>query len=178
MCYNSCVDDTSPKNLISVITEKLKDRKFDLEAVIKIAQTIEKSGMSLSDCALLARMSPEELDLLQTEIPEVQLYLRLKRVQYKEKLLEVLHTQATTNKDVKIAMYLLEANFSEEYDPAAKRAIAKKKPAEDDSVLAQLVNRVRTSAPNSPVIESNTVLEEQVSVIKGGYDDISKLVHG
>jgi hypothetical protein len=101
----------------------------------------------------------------------------LKRVQYKEALLKVLHAQATEVKDVKIAMYLLEANFSEEYDPATKKAVAKKRSGDEGSDLQRLMKLIRTSAPNSPVVEANTLSEGPVKV-ESGFDDVSKLVHG
>lgn len=147
------------------------------EAVKKIALTIESTGMSLEDCTLLARLTSQELAALSDEIPEIPLYFRLKRIQYKEALLKVLHAQATEVKDVKIAMYLLESNFSEEYDPAVKKAVAKRRSEEDGSDLQKLMKLVRSSAPNSPVVESMTIATEQAHK-ETGYDDISKLVHG
>lgn len=172
------MEDTSPKNLISIITEKLADRPLLLSGIQKIALTIEKSGMSLEDCTLLARMTSQELADLSAEVPEIPLYFRLKRVQYKEKLLEVLHVQATTNKDVKIAMYLLEANFSDEYDPATKKAVAKSKSKDGDSGdLQKLMHMVRTTAPNSPVVEANTISPDELQSTKSDFD-ISHLVHG
>ena len=169
--------DTPLKNLISTIKNKLADRPDALSAVQKIGINIEKTGMSLEDCALLARMTSQELTALSDEVPEVPLYFRLKRAQYKSKLLEVLNAQATEVKDVKIAMYLLESNFSEEYDPATKKEAAKRRTKDDGSDLQKLMKLVRTSAPNSPVNEANTIVEADVRT-DTGFDDISKLVHG
>ena len=177
MCYTTHVADTPVNNLITTITKKLATRPVMFEAVKKIALTIESTGMSLEDCALLARMTAQELAALSDEIPEIPLYFRLKRVQYKEALLKVLHAQATEVKDVKIAMYLLETNFSEEYDPATKKEAAKRRTKDDGSDLQKLMKLVRTSAPNSPVVESMTIMED-VAKSRTDYDDISKLVHG
>lgn len=177
MCYNIPVEDTHPKNLISVITDKLTGRPSLLDGVMKIAMTIEKSGMSLEDCTLLARMSPQELSDLSAEIPEIPLYFRLKRVQYKEKLIEVLHAQATENKDVKIAMYLLESNFSDEYSAVGKKEMAKAKAKENGSDLEKLLQKVREAAPNSPVIEANTQAKNDVGASREVLD-LQHLVHG
>ena len=89
----------------------------------------------------------------------------------------MLNAQATEVKDVKIAMYLLESNFSEEYDPATKKEAAKRRTKDDGSDLQKLMKLVRTSAPNSPVNEANTIVEADVRT-DTGFDDISKLVHG
>jgi hypothetical protein len=177
VCYNRHVTDTPLNNLTATITSKLADRPNALTSVQKIALSIESTGMSLEDCTLLARMTSQELAALSDEIPEIPIYFRLKRVQYKEALLKVLHAQATELKDVKIAMYLLETNFSEEYDPATKKAVAKRRSEDDGSDLQKLMKLVRTSAPNSPVIESNTIAADVVAK-ETGYDDIKKLVHG
>lgn len=178
MCYNIPMEDTPVTNLIATIDTKLATRPVALKAIQKIALSIENTGMSLEDCTLLARMSQKELADLSDEIPEIPLYFRLKRIQYKEALLKVLHAQATDAKDVKIAMYLLESNFSEEYDPATKKEVAKRRSKDDGSDLQKLMKLVRTSAPNSPVVEANTLGLEDVAVARTDYDDISKLVHG
>lgn len=157
------MEDTPLTSIVTTIKQKLESRPEILLAVQKIGKTIEKTGMSIEDCSLLARMTSQELSALSAEIPEVPLYFRLKRVQYKEKLLEVLHAQATEMKDVKIAMYLLEANFSDEFVPANKKAAAKTRSAEEGTDLERLMAKVRNSAPNSPVVEEHDTEVENAS---------------
>lgn len=140
------------ETLVTDIKHKLENADAEaLKSILKIGLTIESTGMSIEDCALLARISPERLSALSAQIPEIPLYFKLKRAQYKEKLLKVLNVQATENKDVKIAMYLLGANFSEEYDPSTKKAVAKKNGKTAETDLEKLMERVRKAAPNSPV---------------------------
>jgi hypothetical protein len=155
---------TSPlieyETLATYIATKLKHDPKALESIGRIAATIASTGMSIEDASLLAKISPHRLSTLSAEHPEIPLYFKLKRAEYKEKLLKVLNTQATENQDVKIAMFLLATNFTDEYDPATKKDAAKKKAKSDDSDMEKLMERVRKFAPASPVSEKVPDIDE------------------
>jgi DNA-binding protein YbaB len=139
-----------------------------------VAETIEATGMSLDDCLLLARISPDKYTSLSEDVPEIPLYFKLKRIKYKEKLLKVLNTQAAEHGDVKIAMYLLEANFTEEYNAGAKKDAMKKSAKTAETDMEQLMDRVR-KASLMPIDEANTVSDIQIEAEKATYE-LSHLV--
>lgn len=158
------------ETLATDIKRKLETDPEALRSVLKIGLTIESTGMSIDDCALLARISPERLSALSMSVPEIPIFFKLKRARYKEKLLKVLNDQATENKDVKIAMYLLEANFSEEYDPATKKEITKKKSKTSETDLEKLMERVRKASPSSPVADVPDQVDDDELSVTDSYD--------
>jgi hypothetical protein len=157
------MEDTPLNRLLTTIEEKLNKQPDVLSAVKEIALNIKTTGMSISDSALLSRLTDEEIDELELSVPEVSTLFRLRRLEHKQSLLKTLYTQATVNNDIKITQYLLEKNFSEEFDPSVKRELAKKKPIEtDDNILDQLKDLVRSSAPPSPVSHTSNLTAEEL----------------
>lgn len=170
------MEDTPIEGLILTIKKLLGADSREYACVAKIAMTLEQTGMSFEDSALLARVSAKELASWITTYPEIDLYFRFKRTQYKEKLLRILNTYVEQNKDPKIASYLLEKTFSEEYDPGVKREAEKKKAKNPNSDLEKIISFVRSKAPDSPVIEANTVGEDLVSKAGDSVLELSHLV--
>ena len=133
----------SLSNLLSVIEQKLTPKQ--LSAVQEIGLAIGKVGLTLDDACLRSRVTKEELDNWMLYCPEVKTYLRIKQVEYKYKLLDVVTKQATDNADVKIAMWLLEKNFAEEYDSSLKKDIAKMNRESSEDVVEMAFAFVRRS---------------------------------
>ncbi len=117
------INAPSLKNILEVIERKVSDS--ELKAVKEIGLAVGSVGMSLTDSCFRARVTKDELDDLMTKVPEIRTYFHLKQVEYKYNLLKVVTTHANENKDVKIAMWLLEKQYGEEYDSSLKKDIAK-----------------------------------------------------
>lgn len=113
----------SLKNILEIIESKIT--KAELKAVQEIGLAIGKVGMNLTDACFRARLTRDEMDEIIEKCPEVQTYFHLKQVEYKYELLKVVTHHATETKDVKIAMWLLEKQYGEEYDSSLKKDIAK-----------------------------------------------------
>ena len=169
--------DTKRRELVSVICDRLKDNPILLACVQLMAETIETTGLSETEAAMLARLSTIELEELYKEIPEIREFLKLKRLEHKKSLLKVLFDHATINKDIKISQYLLEKNFSEDFDSSIKKETLKhKKPEEANDVLQQLFSLVQSTAPNSPVTEAPKITEDEI--LEEAKTELSELVHG
>ena len=172
------MEDTPLERLLTVIEEKLANYPDRLRAIKEIALNIKTTGMSTSDSALLSRVTDDELAEWEVTIPEIAVLFRLRRLEHKQSLLRTLYTQATVNNDVKITQYLLEKNFSDEFDSSVKREIAKKKPSEsNENVLEELKDFVRSSAPQSPVSETSNHTADELKVSDSSSYFISDL-HG
>jgi hypothetical protein len=171
------MEDTPLNRLLSVIEDKLKNHPERLTAVKEIALNIKTTGMSTSDSALLSRVSDDELHTWESSIPEINTLFRLRRLEHKQSLLKTLYTQATVNNDIKITQYLLEKNFSEEFDSAVKKEVVKNKPKGDEDVMERLADFVRSSAPQSPVTQTTNLTADELNNSSDDYD-ISHLVHG
>jgi hypothetical protein len=170
------MEGTQLTQLVSKIKENLKDHPFYLRAVQHIGLNIKKTGMPVPESALLARLSESDLAEVVQICPEVSVYFEIKRLQYKRELLRVVNDQATINKDIKMAQYLLEKNFSDEFDSSIKREKEKTKAPKVEDPMEKLMEHLRSEAPASPVDESvhkkpdNT--EEQDAVL-----ELAHLVH-
>lgn len=174
------MEGTPLTQLVSNIKETLKDKPASLRAVQLIGLNIQKTGMPINESALLARLSESDLADLTAICPTITTYFELKRLQYKRELLRVVNDQATINKDIKIAQYLLEKNFADEYDSSIKRDKEKNKPKLEDSddVMLKLVSFVRDSALSSPIDEANTnkIVDEDAPT--DAVLELAHLVHG
>lgn len=155
---------SSLKNILEVIEKKID--KSELRAVQEIGLAIGKVGMNLTDACFRARLTKDEMDEIITKAPEVQTYFHLKQVEYKYELLKVVTHHATETKDVKIAMWLLEKQYGEEYDSSLKKDIAKMNrlnPGDDVVELAFAFVR-RQNADAMPVNKSIGDAEDRSEV--------------
>lgn len=137
----------SVANMLSTIEVKLTPRQ--LKAIKEIGTAIGNVGLSLDDACLRSLITKEELDNLILYVPEVKDFLRLQQVEYKHKLLNIISNQAVQNGDVKMAMWLLEKQFSEEYDSSIKKDIQRQGRGEDGDIMEMALTFVRRDNANS-----------------------------
>lgn len=159
-------NDTVPlSQLFSVLEKKLSPKQ--LSDIQEIGLAIGSVGLSLEDACLRSRVSKEELDNLIIYVPEIATYLRLKKVEYKYKLLSTVTKHATDNGDVKIAMWLLEKNYADEYDSSVKKDLARMDRQNQGDVVEMAFAFIRRQNSNSmPVNEASGKAEDR-SAIKG-----------
>ena len=138
--------DSAPSlaNVFTTLESKLSPKQ--LNAVKEICHAIGEVGLSLDDASLRARISREELDTLTLHVPEIKTAIRLKQVEYKYKLLQVVTRQATESGDVKMAMWLLEKQFSEDFDSSVKSKLAQMGNNTGDDILEMAFSVVRKAS--------------------------------
>lgn len=153
---------SSLSNLLSVIEAKLTPKQ--LAAIQEIGKSIGGTGLSLDDACLRSRVTKEELDNWILYCPEIKTYLRIKQVEYKYKLLDVVTKQATENGDVKIAMWLLEKHYGDEYDSSLKKDLAKMNRENTDDVVEMAFAFVRRSNASMPIQDKAGEGEDRDSV--------------
>lgn len=146
-------------NLLGTIEHKLTGTQ--LAKIKDIGHSIGSIGLSIDDSCLKARMTKDELDNLIIYVPELKAYLRLKQIEYKSKLLEIITKQATQNGDVKIATWLLEKHYAEEYDGGMKRDMAKMQNNKGDDVMEMAIAFIRRTNSNSMPVHEHAGLEEK-----------------
>lgn len=140
-------DSSSLANLLTVIEKKLTPHQ--LKSVQEIGLAIGTVGLSLDDACLRSRVTKEELDNWMVYCPELRTYLNLKQVEYKYKLLDVVTRHATEQGDVKIAMWLLEKHYGNEYDSSLKKDLAKMNRNDGDDVVEMAFAFVRRQSTNT-----------------------------
>ena len=155
---------SSLSTLLTTIEQKLTPKQ--LSSIQAIGLAIGGIGLSLDDASLQNRVTREELDNMMLYCPEVRTYLNLKQVEYKAKLLEVVTKHATTNGDVKIAMWLLEKHYGDEYDSSLKKDLAKMNNNMKDDVVEMAFAFVRKSSINTMPVNTEVGDEEKREVIK------------
>lgn len=168
---NKAPVSSSLANLLTVIEKKLTNKQ--LSAIQEIGLAIGNVGLSLDDACLRSRVTKEELDNWIIYCPEIKTYLRIKQVEYKHKLLDVVTRQATENGDVKIAMWLLEKHYAEEYDSSMKKDIAKMNRENTDDVVEMAFAFVRRSNAAMPISEKAGEGEKRDAV---KIHDISEVI--
>lgn len=150
-------------NLTDIIQEKVKD-PLQLRIIKEVASYLLE-GMPHNDSCLLARVDPSTFVLWVEEVPEIGQYINIQRLQYKQKLLKTLYTQATVNGDFKIALQLLMSSFPAEFNPAIQKENEKNKRPEGDNtdILREVFSLIQQG-------ESTTVNKEQKTKAQTGED--------
>ena len=156
-------DSVSLMNLTQTLEEMLTDKQ--LRIVVEIGISIGNVGLSLNDACLRSRISRDELEALWLHVPEIKTYIQLKQVEYKYKLLNVVTNEAIQNGNVKIASWLLERQYAEEYDSSMKKDMAKVSRNSQDDVVEMAFAYVRRSNTNAMPVNSNAGDEEDRSDI-------------
>lgn len=170
------MEGTPLTKLVATIKEFFKDDPQSLRAIQLIGLNIKKTGMPINESALLARLSDSDLSALVERCPMVKTYFELQRLKYKRELLKVINDNATINKDIKLAQYLLEKNFSDEFDSSVKREKEKNKVAKTDDPMEALMAHLQSEAPQSPV-DTEANLPPVKNEDKDAVMELSHLVH-
>lgn len=151
-------------SLLTIIERSLTPKQ--LQALKAIGLAIGTTGLSIGDACLLNRVTQTELDNLIIYVPEIKTYLRLKQVEYKYKLLQVATKQATENGDVKIATWLLEKQFSEEYDASMKKDMMKMQQNQNGDIMEMAIAYVRRASSNTMPVHEHAGAEEDRTALK------------
>lgn len=157
-------DSVSLMNLTDVLEQELTEKQ--LRIVIEIGISIGNVGLSLNDACLRSRISRDELEALWIHVPEIKTYIQLKQVEYKYKLLNVVTNDAIQNGNVKIASWLLERQYAEEYDSSMKKDMAKVSRSSQDDVVEMAFAYVRRSNTNAMPVNESSGKEEKRDELK------------
>ncbi len=157
-------ESLSLSNLLTIIEQKLTHHQ--LKAVQEIGLAIGTVGLSLDDACLRSRVLKEELDNWMVYCPELKTYLNLKQIEYKYKLLDVVTRHATEHGDVKIAMWLLEKHYGNEYDSSLKKDLAKMNHNTGDDVVEMAFAFVRRQSTNTMPVNLQAGNKEEREGIK------------
>lgn len=155
------------------LEESLADDKALASSIKKIGRTIQDIGVSVEDACLMTDLDFDLLEHKMKELPIIGRYFNIKRIQYKNSLLNILHNHARNANDHKLALQLLSLGFSDEYDASVKKEKAKHSREDSQDTLQKLMNRIRKQAPNSPVDEKLNINEKQ----KESDKEIHELSH-
>lgn len=155
----------SVSGLLTTLEQKLTPRQ--LKAVQDIGLSLSTVGLSLDDALLRNLISKDELDNLIMYVPELQDYLRLQQVEYKYKLLNIISNQAVEKADVKMASWLLEKQYSEEFDSSVKKDLNKYNRDNEGDMVEMALAFVRRTSANAVPVDANAgagAIHQQVKV--------------
>lgn len=144
--------DRTLRGAVEGFTHTLREKVgVEMYKKLRIVGAFLVQGMSLDESAILALMHPDTLKELLEKHPEVRAFVTFKLTSYKAKLLRTITNSATTSGGDKVAGWLLERKFGEEY--GQKKA----EDTSDDSrrhILDEGVRHVREAGDSVPLIQS------------------------
>lgn len=152
--------------LYAVLEKSLTPQQQKLVKAIGFA--IGATGISIPDACIRSKVPVADMRVLMEQIPEVAEYFQLKQIEYKYQLLKIITNKATQEGDVKLAMWLLEKQYANEFDSSVKKDIEKMKRGNDEDVVEMAILTIRRNNANSvPVNESSgaATTRETVRVI-------------
>ena len=123
------LENIASVNLTGLI--QAKTTAAQLRVIQEVAKVVNE-GLPLNDALQLSRITKQTWEKWVEDIPEIDQFIHVQRLEYKRSLLKVLKSQATDNGDVKIAMALLMSAFPQEFNPAIQKEQEKRKPVETE----------------------------------------------
>lgn len=148
-------------NIKSRIEEFFKETPAIMNRIKETAKNIVDTGLPIDECALLAKISPVELEQIYELCPDVEQYFELKRLDYKASLLRAINKDKST----KNALTLMERTFPNEYDPTVSRFRAKieaEKDRDKENPLVQVFQFIQESSSTDRLIRhANSVPAEE-----------------
>lgn len=158
-------DEKNLTNIKKYLDDNLSPRQ--LEAVKDMAYKIGKVGMSMQEACLLARVTKDEFTMWCEIHPLIADFFKIQALEYKFSLMEITSAQARENKDIKLATWLLEKQFAEDYDNTVKKEQMKFNRSIQDDVLSVAISFVRQSN-----IRATPVNESAGDAITGKVHDV------
>ena len=150
--------------------------KRQLKCVKDMAYRIGKVGMSLDEACLLARVTKDEFLLWCEEHPHLSEFLKIQALEYKFALLGINAKHAIENKDVKTASWLLEKQFSEEFDSSFKKEAAKFRRGTDEDVIAIAFAMVRQGSSQTVPVNPSVGLPQNQVIHEAEFKEIKDIL--
>jgi hypothetical protein len=145
--------DTTLRGAVEGFTHTLKDKVGgEMYKKLRIVGAFLVQGMSLDESAILALMHPDTLKKLLEEHPEVRAFVTFKLTSYKAKLLRTITNSAVMSGGDKVAGWLLERKFGEEF--GAKK-VADQGEDSRKHLLDEGLRHVREAGDSVPLIQSS-----------------------
>lgn len=160
--YKSINPNTLETGTVSKIHTALERKlsKAQLQAVKRLGHAIGKVGFSLSDALLHSDLSEPDYNEMCTQAPELRVYVKTKQLEYKYSLLDIVKKQAIESGDSRMAMWLLERQFAEEYDSAIKKDLNKMKVNDAPDVMELAIAFIRRSSSNTMPVQQSAGAEQ------------------
>jgi len=98
--------------------------------------SIKKNGLTYREACMIQRCDPDIYQDLAQEVPAIAKLVEISMLEFKEKLLNVLSNKAILENDDKLAQYLLEKRFEQEFDNSMKKLAARKDTGHDPVTTA------------------------------------------
>jgi hypothetical protein len=151
--------------MISFLNETLDPVTYHKFKVI--CHHISKSGLSEEESCILANYPKAKLYNLKQEYPLIADFLSKKQLEYKAALMRSIAAKATQGDD-KLAMWLLERNFPEEF---ARRKIVED-PSRANSTITNAFQFIIAQNGENPLIKNKSERKKKVEVleIKESFD--------
>lgn len=154
-------DDTSVNDAGSEVAAALDTAAIDFDNELKMLFANDPKGyralrtigafimrgMSLRESCVLSRISYESFEALMHKHQPIASFIEFKQTAYKASLVNVLAGSATTAKQAKVAGYLLEKQYSDEYGKKTKDE--RQRPPDS---LERALEAVRESGDSEPLI--------------------------
>ena len=119
-----------------------------LRAIKYVSYYISQVGLTLEESCLLSNVDYDEFTNFVNIEPLAKKIIQIKEIEYKKGLMHTVSIRATTGGDDKLAQWLLERRFPEEF------ATGKNKPAGADSdMLFQAIEFIQKSGDRDPLIK-------------------------
>lgn len=141
---------------INSITKELKKQKFsdeDIELFQRLSYEISIVGLSEEEACLMVNYDFEKLVQLRTKNKTVDRLFKLKNLEYKRGMLKTLSQRARAGDD-KLALWLLEAKYPEEFN--RRKGTGGGGDGDGEDMLGAALEFVRTNTDASGLIRQES----------------------
>lgn len=163
------IDESTTLESQSLDEEAAKVLSEQDNATLKtIAKAVGKDGLSLQEACVIANVDFENFKRKAEEFPVILKIVRMKETEYKHMLLRALAVKARSGDD-KMAMWLLERRYPEEFGSSKSRGDA----GGDGDLLGMAISFIQESGDRDTLVRKQVVVKGVKKV--SGSSEIKQL---
>lgn len=142
----------------------------DFKTMQKIAVSIGKDGMTVEEACVLANVDYENLKEKSEKYPIIQKIIRMKEFEYKRMLKKTLSQRARGGDD-KVAQWLLESRYPEEFSAGKKKGGGEN----GEDLLGMAIDFIQNSGDSQTLVRKQVVVSKRSATPRTPNSDVQKL---
>jgi len=122
------------------------------EVLKRLSYYLSIVGLDFEEACLMVRFDPEDMAAKIKEFPIIQELIDIKELEYKVALIKTVSHKATTGDD-KLAQWLLERRFPQEFNPKKGSGVLEKS---NDDLMGMAIEFIQRNSDTNPLIKETS----------------------
>lgn len=171
-------DAIANESLQTTLVERLIEEKFNKDFVDNLKRLcyyISRVGLTFEEACRIVRIDVDDMRSKIKAYPMIQELIDIKELQYKTELIRTISEKAITHRDDKLAMWLLEHRFPEEFNKKKGSGGLASGAAEAD-LLGMAIEFVQRSSTGNGIVKETAGRAFITKKTAAGLTDVKSLL--